>query len=56
MKKKFTVLGIHDGHDSSCCLTINGKLIYAAQEERFSKIKNDYGFPKHAISSLLKYC
>ena len=55
MKKKFIVLGIHDGHDASCCITVNGKIIFAAQEERYSKTKNDYGFPKKAINSLLDY-
>ena len=31
-----------------------GKL-YAAQEERFTKLKNDYGFPKNAIENCIKY-
>ena len=34
------ILGIHDGHDSSVALMINGKIVYAAQEERFSRLKN----------------
>ena len=54
-KKNHIILGIHDGHDSSCCLMLNGKVIYASQEERFTKIKNDYGFPKLAILDCLKY-
>jgi len=55
IKKNHIILGIHDGHDCSCCLMINGKIVYAAQEERFTKIKNDYGFPKLAITNCLKY-
>lgn len=39
-------------HDSACCLIKDGKLIAAAQEERFSRIKNDPGFPIQA----LRYC
>ncbi len=54
-KKNHVVLGIHDGHDCSCCLMINGKIVYAAQEERFTKLKNDYGFPKKAIENCIRY-
>lgn len=39
-------------HDSAACLLKNGVVIAAAQEERFSRVKHDAGFPKHAI----KYC
>ena len=53
-KKNHILLGIHDGHDCSCCLMINGKIVYAAQEERFTKLKNDYGFPKKSYRKLLK--
>ncbi|PID56859.1 hypothetical protein CSB45_09340 [candidate division KSB3 bacterium] len=39
-------------HDSAACLVQDGKILAAAQEERFSRIKHDHSFPKHAI----KYC
>ncbi len=39
-------------HDSSCCIIKDGKLIAAAQEERFSRIKYDAGIPKQAT----RYC
>lgn len=39
-------------HDSSAALVIDGKIVAAAQEERFSRIKNDAGYPKQAID----YC
>jgi len=39
-------------HDSAACLVQDGKIIAAAQEERFSRKKNDFSFPKQAI----KYC
>jgi len=48
------ILGIHDGHDSSAALMVNGKIIYAAQEERFSGLKTDYGLPVGAIKDCLK--
>lgn len=39
-------------HDSAACLLKNGKVIAAAEEERFSRIKHDNNFPINAI----KYC
>ncbi len=41
-------------HDSSACLLKDGILVAAAQEERFSRKKHDFGFPKQAISYCLK--
>ncbi|GAG37592.1 unnamed protein product, partial [marine sediment metagenome] len=41
-------------HDSAACLVRNGKIISAAQEERFSRQKHDSSFPKHAISYCLQ--
>ena len=48
------ILGIHHGHDSSSCVIVNGKLISAASEERFSRVKNDGGFPINSIKFCLK--
>ncbi|MDH5560360.1 MAG: carbamoyltransferase [Deltaproteobacteria bacterium] len=39
-------------HDSAACLLFNGKIIAAAQEERFSRKKHDPRFPENAV----KYC
>jgi carbamoyltransferase len=36
-------------HDSAACLVKDGEVIAAAQEERFTRIKHDAGFPHHAI-------
>ena len=36
-------------HDSAACLIHDGKIIAAAQEERFSRIKHDNSFPHEAI-------
>lgn len=36
-------------HDAAAALLQNGVLVAAAEEERFSRIKHDYGFPEHAI-------
>ena len=42
-------------HDSAACILINGKIVAAAQEERFTRKKHDPSYPKHAIEFVLKY-
>ena len=42
-------------HDSAVALLENGDVKYAAQEERFSRVKHDNSFPKLALEDLLKY-
>jgi carbamoyltransferase len=39
-------------HDSSACLVRDGKIIAAAQEERFSRVKNTDEFPIQSLN----YC
>ena len=39
-------------HDSAACLIRDGKIIAAAQEERFTRKKHDPRFPAHAV----RYC
>jgi carbamoyltransferase len=41
-------------HDSAACLVQDGKIISAAQEERFTRKKHDSAFPKNAIDFCLK--
>lgn len=41
-------------HDSAACLLGNGEIIAAAQEERFSRKKNDASFPKNSIDYCLR--
>ena len=41
-------------HDSAACLVQNGKIIAAAQEERFTRKKHDFEFPKHAVNFCLR--
>lgn len=41
-------------HDSAAALLRNGKIIAAAQEERFSRLRHDNAFPHHAINWCLK--
>lgn len=47
------VLGLSSGyHDSAAALVDQDGIVAAAQEERFTRIKHDAGFPTHAI----RYC
>jgi carbamoyltransferase len=39
-------------HDAAAALLQNGQLVAAAEEERFSRVKHDFGFPVQAI----KFC
>ncbi|MCB9210966.1 MAG: carbamoyltransferase [Ignavibacteriales bacterium] len=41
-------------HDSAACLIQDGRIIAATQEERFTRKKHDYDFPKNAIKFCLK--
>jgi len=41
-------------HDAAAVLLRDGQLIAAAEEERFSRIKHDYGFPHQAIRFCLE--
>lgn len=41
-------------HDAAAALIKNGKIVAAAEEERFSRKKHDSGFPKNAIDFCLK--
>jgi carbamoyltransferase len=41
-------------HDSAAALVMDGRIIAAAQEERFTRIKHDSAFPTHAIDFCLK--
>jgi carbamoyltransferase len=41
-------------HDSAACLVVDGEIIAAAQEERFTRKKHDQDFPKNAINYCLE--
>ena len=41
-------------HDSAACLLKDGEIIAAAQEERFTRMKHDAGFPHFAIQFCIK--
>jgi carbamoyltransferase len=50
-----TILGINAYHgDSAACLFVDGKLVAAAEEERFRRIKHWAGLPTNAINYVLE--
>src|SRR5437870_8995415 len=50
-----TILGLNAYHaDSAACLIVDGKLVAAAEEERFRRIKHWAGLPTKAIDYCLR--
>jgi carbamoyltransferase len=41
-------------HDAAAAILVDGQLVAAAEEERFSRIKHDFGFPEKAIAFCLQ--
>jgi carbamoyltransferase len=53
MSKPAAILGISAlYHDSAAALVVDGRIVAAAQEERFTRKRHDAGFPENAI----RYC
>ena len=48
------ILGINFGHDSAAALIKYGKIINAIEEEKISRIKQDFGWPKKAIAKIFE--
>ena len=42
-------------HDSAAALVVDGEIVAAAQEERFTRKKHDHEFPKQAIQYCLEF-
>lgn len=41
-------------HDSAVCLVEDGRIVFAAQEERYSRVKHDAAFPSLALADCLR--
>ena len=50
------VLGITETHCATAAILRDGAIIGCASEERFTRLKNDAGYPRLAIDALLKQC
>ena len=54
MNKKIAILGISAYyHDSAAAIVIDGEIVAAASEERFTRIKGDNSFPHNAVAFCL---
>jgi len=42
-------------HDSAAALVRDGDIVAAVQEERFTRVKHDSGFPRHAVAWCLEH-
>lgn len=49
------VLGVWDGHDAGAALIKDNEILFAANEERFTKRKLDVNFPYEAIAAALEH-
>jgi len=47
------VLGINETHCATAAVLRDGRIVACASEERFSRLKNDAGYPRRAIDALL---
>ena len=43
-------------HDSAACIILDGEIVAATQEERFTRKKHDSNYPKNAIDFVLNHC
>jgi len=51
------ILGISSHyHDSAIAVVGEGVVVFAAQEERYTRIKHDAAFPEHALKDAIKIC
>ncbi len=48
------ILGVHDGHNASAALLVDGKIEYLIQEERLVAEKNKAGFPTESIQLIFE--
>ena len=48
------IVGLNLGHDAGVSMLIDGQVIFAANEERFSRKKNHIGFPVLALNYLIE--
>ncbi len=54
MSKNLNILTIYEYHNSSACISQNGKIMAAFNEDRFVKKKNEVSFPLNSIKACLK--
>ncbi len=54
-EKTMNIIGLNAYHgDAAAAILVNGKLLFAAEEERFNRIKHSAGLPKAAFQNTLE--
>ena len=48
------VLGISETHCATAAILRDGEIVGCASEERFTRLKNDAGYPRLAVDALLR--
>jgi len=56
MPGEMIVLGINETHCATAAIVRDGRVVGCASEERFTRLKNDAGYPRLAIDALLRQC
>ncbi len=46
------IIGVHSGHNSAAALVEKGELIFAMQEERLTRVKNQGGLPSRVLAEM----
>lgn len=54
MSDSMIILGINFSHDAAVTLLRDGKVIASIEEEKTSRVKQDFGWPETAVDRLLK--
>lgn len=54
MSENLSILGIHDGHNCSATLVVDGQIVASINEERLTRHKNEVGYPQKAIEEVLR--
>lgn len=49
------ILAICDSHEAAACVMVDGEIVCAAAQERFTRLKGDMGFPDKSIDFCLQY-
>src|SRR5882762_6457744 len=54
VRSPMIVLGISETHCATAAILRDGEIVGCASEERFSRLKNDAGYPRQAVDALLR--
>jgi carbamoyltransferase len=55
MKRVTLGIGGQLGHDANAAVIVDGRKIFAAQEERYTRVKHDGRFPQHALAECFAF-